>query len=132
MSLFSPAFRAIYVGLVSVALASCVGDSNAQNAAEPAAKTAPVVPTAPVNPGVRYALPDFAPLVERYGPAVVNVQVVERAQNVQDSDDEQGAQQRGEDPFSDFFKRFGIPAPGMGPHGGNGNAQPTHGEGSGF
>jgi serine protease Do len=133
MSLFSPAFRALYVGLVSIALAACVGDTNAQNAAEPAAKAAPAVPTAAVTPGVRYALPDFAPLVEHYGPAVVNVQVVERAQNVQESEDEQGGQ-RGEDPFSDFFKRFGIPAPGggMGPHGGNGNAQPTHGEGSGF
>jgi serine protease Do len=129
MSLFSPAFRAIYVSLVSVALAACVGDSNAQNAAEPAAKTAPVVPTAAVTPGVRYALPDFAPLVERYGPAVVNVQVLERAQNVAEPGEQQGGQ-NGEDPFSDFFKRFGIPAPGMGPHGGN--AQPTHGEGSGF
>jgi serine protease Do len=131
MSLLSPAFRALYVGLVSIALSACVGDSNAQNASEPAAKAAPTVPTAAVTPGVRYALPDFAPLVEHYGPAVVNVQVVERAQNVQESDAEQGGQ-RGEDPFSDFFKRFGIPAPGMGPHGGNGNAQPTHGEGSGF
>src|SRR5471032_1297724 len=129
MSLFSPAFRAIYVGLVSVALAACVGYSNAQNAAEPAAKTAPVVPTAAVTPGVRYALPDFAPLVERYGPAVVNVQVLERAQNVAEPGEQHGGQ-NGEDPFSDFFKRFGIPAPGMGPHGGN--AQPTHGEGSGF
>ena len=129
MSLFSPAFRAIYVGLVSVALASCVGDSNAQNAAEPAAKTAPVVPTAAVTPGVRYALPDFAPLVERYGPAVVNVQVLERAQNVAEPGEREGGL-NGEDPFADFFKRFGIPAPGMGPRGGN--AQPTHGEGSGF
>jgi len=129
MSQFSPAFRAIYVGLVSVALAACVGDSNAQNAAEPAAKTAPVVPTAAVTPGVRYALPDFAPLVERYGPAVVNVQVVERTQNVAEPGEQQGGP-NGDDPFSDFFKRFGIPAPGMSPHGGN--AQPTHGEGSGF
>jgi serine protease Do len=132
MSLLSPAFRALYIGLVSIALAACVGDSNAQNAADPAAKSQAAVPTAPVTPGVRYALPDFAPLVERYGPAVVNVQVLERAQNVAEPAEREGAAQGpgGEDPFSDFFKRFGIPAPNMGPRGGN--ALPTHGEGSGF
>jgi serine protease Do len=129
MSPFSSAFRALFAGLVAIALSACVGDSSAQQLSAPLAKAAPVVPTAPVTPGVRYALPDFAPLVERYGPAVVNVQVVERAQNSRESgqDGEQG-----EDPFQDFFKRFGIPAPGQGPHGGHENAQPTHGEGSGF
>jgi serine protease Do len=123
MSPFSSAFRAVYAGLVALALTACVGDSTAQTAGPPAARAAPAVPTAPVTPGAHFALPDFAPLVERYGPAVVNVQVVERAQNVIESG------QGEEDPFSDFFRRFGIPAPQMGPHG---NPQPAHGEGSGF
>lgn len=123
MSPFSSAFRAVYAGLVALALTACVGDSTAQTAGPPAARAAPAVPTAPVTPGAHFALPDFAPLVERYGPAVVNVQVVERAQNVIESG------QGEEDPFSDFFRRFGIPAPQMGPHG---NHQPAHGEGSGF
>jgi serine protease Do len=125
MSLFSPALKALYVGLVAISLTACVGDSTAQNANVPAAKAGPVVPTVPVTPSTHFALPDFAPLVERYGPAVVNVQVVERAQSAA-----QPGEQGEEDPFSDFFKRFGIPAPQMGPRGGN--AQPTHGEGSGF
>ena len=129
MRFVTPAYKAIFVAFVSLALAACVGDSDAQNAPDTVTKAAAAVPTAPVTPGVRYALPDFAPLVEHYGPAVVNVQVVERAQNVPEQEGEQGGQ-NGEDPFQDFFKRFGIPAPGMGPRGGN--AQPTHGEGSGF
>src|ERR1700726_2794657 len=124
VSLFSPAFRAVYAGLVAILLTACVGGSTAQTAATPAAKAAPAAPTAPVAPSTHFALPDFAPLVERYGPAVVNVQVVERAQNSAES-----GQQGEEDPFQDFFRRFGIPAPQMGPRGGN--AQPTHGEGSG-
>jgi serine protease Do len=127
MSLFSPALKALYVGLVAISLSACVGDSTAQNASAPTAKAAPVVPTVPVTPSTHFALPDFAPLVERYGPAVVNVQVLERAQSAPQG---QPGEQGDEDPFSDFFKRFGIPAPQMGPHGGN--AQPTHGEGSGF
>ena len=117
MSLFSSALRAVYAGLVAVLLTACVGDSTAQTAGPPAAKAAAAVPTLPVTPNARFALPDFAPLVERYGPAVVNVQVVERAQTVG------GGAQGEEDPFSDFFRRFGIPAPQMGPRGGN--AQPT-------
>ena len=125
MSPFAPAFRAICAGLVAILLSACVGDSTAQTANPPAVKAAPAVPTVPVTPSTHFALPDFAPLVERYGPAVVNIQVVERAQNSAES-----GQQGEEDPFQDFFRRFGIPAPQMGPRGGN--AQPTHGEGSGF
>src|SRR6202050_5286105 len=125
MSLFAPAYRAVYAGLVAILLSACVGDSTAQTVNPPAVKPAPAVPTVPVTPSTHFALPDFAPLVERYGPAVVNIQVVERAQSAPDS-----GQQGEEDPFQDFFRRFGIPAPQMGPRGGN--AQPTHGEGSGF
>ncbi|HEY1898368.1 MAG TPA: DegQ family serine endoprotease [Steroidobacteraceae bacterium] len=70
-------------------------------------------------------MPDFSALVERYGPAVVNVEVVERPQ----------ASGRGgpeaDDPLNDFFRRFGIPNQ----DGGGGqprNAPPAHGTGSGF
>src|SRR3984957_20944715 len=124
MSPFAPAFKAICAGLVATLLSACVGDSTAQTANPPAAKAAPAVPTVPVAPSTHFALPDFAPLVERYGPAVVNIQVVERAQNVAEP-----GREGEEDPFSDFFRRFGIPAPQLGPRG---NAQPTRGEGSGF
>jgi serine protease Do len=66
------------------------------------------------------ALPDFTPLVTRYGPAVVNIEVIEKP--------EEGGGQ-GDDPLNDFFRRFGIPAPG-------GDQQrhevPVRGAGSGF
>jgi serine protease Do len=70
------------------------------------------------------ALPDFSGLVERYGPAVVNVEVVEKAQP---ANGPQGLSPN--DPFYDFFRRFGIPAPDQGPRG---NAPPVRGAGSGF
>jgi serine protease Do len=126
MRLLSPAIKVACVGLVAVLLTAC-GVGAAQTPNPPASRgAAQVVPTAPVTPQARFALPDFAPLVERYGPAVVNVQVVERAQNVENGGGAQGE----EDPFQDFFRRFGIPAPQFGPRGGN--QAPTRGEGSGF
>lgn len=76
-----------------------------------------------VEPLPAVTMPDFSALVERYGPAVVNVEVVERPQ----------ANGRGgldaDDPLNDFFRRFGIPNQGGGqPR----NAPPAHGTGSGF
>ena len=53
-------------------------------------------------------LPDFTALVEHYGPAVVNVQVAERRRQAQ-TRGPQGADPN--DPFNEFFRRFGIPNP---------------------
>ena len=77
---------------------------------------------AATEPLVR-SLPDFSVLVDRYGPAVVNVEVVEKAQggNVQGLSPN--------DPFYDFFRRFGIPAPEQGQHE---HQPPVKGAGSGF
>ena len=50
------------------------------------------------------SLPDFTALVERYGPAVVNVAVVEKAQPV--SNFSRGGMSPN-DPFQEFFRRFG-------------------------
>jgi len=67
------------------------------------------------------SLPDFTALVSKYGPAVVNIEVIEKAP--------EGAGGQGDDPLNDFFRRFGIPAPG-------GDQQrreePVRGAGSGF
>ncbi|MDE2449980.1 MAG: trypsin-like peptidase domain-containing protein, partial [Gammaproteobacteria bacterium] len=71
------------------------------------------------TPGGTASLPDFTPLVARYGPAVVNIEVIEKA--------EAGA--GGDDPLNDFFRRFGIPAPGNGQQR---HEQPVRGAGSGF
>jgi serine protease Do len=65
------------------------------------------------------SLPDFSPLVAKYGPAVVNIEVIEKP--------ESGDQ--GNDPLNQFFHRFGIPAPGGDPQR---HEEPVRGAGSGF
>ena len=88
--------------------------------------TALVTPSAG-NELVR-GLPDFVSLVSEVGPAVVNVQVVEKAAPSQGGNGE-GEEGGSDDPFSDFFRRFGIPAPNQGrPR----NFAPVRGIGSGF
>jgi serine protease Do len=97
-------------------------DGLAVSPAHAAVQTAPVPP--PVIPTAAANLPDFTALVERVGPAVVNISVrSERkvALNADDDEDEQG------DPMREFFKRFGG-----GPNGPQMRPQPTQGMGSGF
>jgi serine protease Do len=84
------------------------------------ALAAAAVPSAQCTPGGVAALPDFSPLVARYGPAVVNIEVVEKPE---------GGAGQGNDPLNDFFRRFGIPAPGGDQQR---NEQPVRGAGSGF
>ena len=52
------------------------------------------------------ALPDFTELVERVGPAVVNIRTLERARAGR------GGVPEMDDNLEDFFRRFGIPLPG--------------------
>jgi len=82
------------------------------------------VPT-PATPGAAQVLPDFADLVEKYGPAVVNITTQTRAPQRQSlpglSED---------DPFYEFFRRFLPPDQQQGP--GDDNATPTpRGQGKG-
>ena len=76
--------------------------------AHAAALNAPLVasnsaPAAPAGPVVAAAT-DFSGIVQRYGPAVVNISVTGKARKVAD-DDDNGLDPN--DPFSEFFKRFG-------------------------
>ncbi|KRC19410.1 DegQ family serine endoprotease [Acidovorax sp. Root219] len=85
-------------------------------------------------------LPSFAQITAQNGPAVVNISVTGSTRGAQaggDDDDERptARQQRQapgidpDDPFYEFFRRFGVPGAG------GGGAQPnvpTHGQGSGF
>ncbi len=71
------------------------------------------------------ALPDFAALVERFGDAVVNVDVVGSRRVANDAPEE-------DDPLLEFFRQFGVPSP-------DGPQVPEHGDtllmrgsGSGF
>ncbi|MGC4029736.1 MAG: DegQ family serine endoprotease [Steroidobacteraceae bacterium] len=108
--------------LSTFALASC--SPPASTAVPPVAAAA--LPQAAQSAGpLVTGLPDFTALVERYGPAVVNVQVVEQPTAVQ-SRSPRGFDS--DDPFSEFFRRFGIPNP----NGPRGDSQPARGMGSGF
>jgi serine protease Do len=121
-------------------LGGCSGDSNAQqpppaSAAAGQAAAAQQVPQVPVqSQALVNALPNFAPLVEKAGPAVVNVDVV---QNPQQNSQQGGPGGPGgpgggdeDDPLGDFFRRFGIPE-GRG-RGFQFQPQPQRGSGSGF
>jgi serine protease Do len=78
--------------------------------------------TQPAAPLAIQGLPDFSPLVERYGSAVVNVSVTQIQKTAAG-----GPQSRGldpNDPFFEFFRRFQVPMPE--------SETPAHGMGSGF
>lgn len=77
-------------------------------------------------------LPDFTELVERVGPAVVNIRTLERSRNAA------GGSGEVDPSIEEFFRRFGIPMPGGRPDQrrtprGGGDEEPTQrGVGSGF
>ncbi len=81
-------------------------------------------------------LPDFADLVERNGPAVVNIRTTERVrQNQQANPAPQMPEGIDEnDPFYEFFRRFFPPRQGPGQPGqrGRGGEEVPRGVGSGF
>jgi serine protease Do len=98
--------------------------------APPAAVTSPAQPAASGNASVM--LPDFSSMVQKYGPAVVNIQVVTKVPtsfNGQDQGDEDNGENGQQNPFgpnspfAPFFR--GLPFQNPSP-------QPVHGEGSGF
>ena len=131
-TLTPPLKRMIALCAIAVALAACSRDLSAQStraaaptAAAPAAAQAPGSASAPAAEPVLRGLPDFSQLVDRYGPAVVNVEVVEKAQPA--AGGLPGLSPN--DPFYDFFRRFGVPGPEQGPHA---NQPPARGAGSGF
>ena len=80
------------------------------------------VPDAGPPPTVSVSgLPDFAPLVSAYGPAVVNVTTIARQRTSQD----EAPGITPDDPLYEFFRRFGFGGP-------RGQLPPERGEGSGF
>ncbi len=87
--------------------------AHAQGSPPPAAVTS----TQPRG-GVAVMLPDFTTLVRRYGPAVVNIRVIEKAQD-QGGDNPFGPNS----PFAPFFRGLPFQAP---------PEEPIRGEGSGF
>jgi serine protease Do len=77
---------------------------------------------APAKPIALQALPDFSPLVDAYGPAVVNISVTQTEKPGHEGPQAFGMNE--DDPFYEFFRRFKIPVP-------RGDT-PLQGLGSGF
>jgi len=106
--------------------AAAPGDRPAPAPLQIAAAAAPAAPLA--SPTAVRGMPDFADLVAQVGPAVVNVQVVEKPAGSANSDSDNEEDQ--DDPFGDFFRHFGIPRGGIPQQ--PRNFAPVHGIGSGF
>src|SRR6185312_13551027 len=73
MSVSRPTRRALSLLCVSIALGACSSDLSAQPAAPQTTAGAARVPTAAAAPAAEpmvRGLPDFSPLVDKYGPAV--------------------------------------------------------------
>jgi serine protease Do len=121
--------KVVSVAALVLLFTACAQHSSTAAAAN-LAQPPPVVASAPAaatTAPLVTGLPDFARLVAAVGPAVVNVAVVEGRQN---TGGRQNANPFGDDennPFGDFFRRFGIPE-NSNPR----NAPPQRGEGSGF
>ncbi|HEY6643807.1 DegQ family serine endoprotease [Povalibacter sp.] len=113
----------VLVAAIGFSLAACSKDQGAAvlGGSSLATATTQSAAEAPIN--LSGTLPDFTVLVDRYGPAVVNIGVVEKNQPVSNSPGPPGMSPN--DPFYEFFKRFGGQAP-------RGNQPPARGEGSGF
>jgi serine protease Do len=90
----------------------------APGAAGPAAEAAPA--PAPASVAMVGGLPDFTPLVDAYGPAVVNVATVQGREAAAGG----GPELSPDDPLYEFFRRFGF--------GNQRPPPPARGEGSGF
>jgi serine protease Do len=117
--------RRLWPAMLIILVASCTerapvgAESGAPDT--PAAQGAtPAVAPASV-PSIAGALPNFAALVETFGPAVVNVSTIGGARAVRG----EGPEISPDDPLYDFFRGFGFGDPG-------GRQPPPRGEGSGF
>ena len=86
-------------------------------AAAASATPAAAAAVAQLAPG-RYGLPDFADLVDKVGPAVVNISTTQQLAGGRSGINPN-------DPLYDFLRRFGVPIPGMPPRGRTPN---PHGE----
>jgi serine protease Do len=85
------------------------------------ANTAPA-PAAAAAPAAASTLPSFSAIVQKYGPAVVNISVTQDAKVAAGPN---FPQLDPNDPFYDFFKRFNVPEQQQ-------REAPVRGEGSGF
>ena len=98
--------------------ALALGHSFAPMEVQAAPPAAAAAPPAPATPSIRaQVLPDFSSIVERYGPAVVNITT-------------SGTRTASDSPFPEFFR--GLPLPFQFQFGDPHAQVPVQGEGSGF
>jgi len=122
--------KALKLGGVAVATAAILyggyeaGRSIGPAHAEPQSAIA-AAPAADARPAATITLPDFRSIVERYGPAVVNIGVEGTVKTAARGRSPFG-QLDPDDPLSEFFRRFGPNVPD-GP-----GERIAHGQGSGF
>ncbi|MGK5024282.1 Do family serine endopeptidase [Janthinobacterium sp. RB2R34] len=118
------------IGVLGAGGAMVVHQNNAGANGAPAAPVASAVAPAAATaaPAPLVALPDFSQIAARNSPAVVNISVTGSTKVALDNSGQAGADDFGNDPFLEFFRRF------QGPQGGQrgGRDVPTHGLGSGF
>src|ERR1700679_531507 len=115
---------ALIAGIFVVVVAHQRSRADAEQAMGGPASVAAPLTAAPAPPSGRVTgLPDFSGLVADNGAAVVNISVVEKAQQ-RSSTSSGGDEGSEEDPLSQFFHRFQMPSPEHTP--------PAHGIGSGF
>ena len=127
---------ALYLAGATRAVATAAGSAASTGAPATAAVTASPAAPAPAASGPAAMLPDFSSMVQKYGPAVVNISVVSKVSTSWNSGDNSGDNNDNPNdnpgdnnpfgpnsPFAPFFRGlpFQMPQP-----------QPMRGEGSGF
>ena len=132
-----PLIAAVFgASLIGVPLGTLylAGAAHALASTAPAAVTTQVAPASSAGNPAAVVLPDFSSMVQKYGPAVVNIQVVTKVATGFNTPGDQGDDDNGDNgqgnpffgpnsPFAPFFRGapFQMPSP-----------QPQRGEGSGF
>ena len=136
IAMLGAATVAVPVGALYFSGAAHAAPSSTAQAPTPAAAAAPAAASPTLS------LPDFSAMVQKYGPAVVNIAVTTKVSASYEQGDEgdEGDSQGGgnggnggngggespfgpQSPFAPFFRGFGFQMP---------RPQPMHGEGSGF
>ncbi len=129
--------RKLVAALLAAGILGGVGATALNHVGTRAQAQAPaVVAAVAATPGpvgaAMQTLPSFAEITARNGPAVVNISTSGMQQVSDGAEDEAPATEQA-NPFSDFFRQYGIPpglfqpAPGQGPE-----QMPMRGQGSGF
>jgi serine protease Do len=109
--------KLLAVGLITAGFVAGAGTAVLHSDVLGWLRVTPAHAAAPTQRGGSPALlPDFTAIVERNGPAVVNISVV--------GETPEGPQLEPGDPFYEFFRRFGVPIPQ--------ERTPVRGMGSGF